>query len=212
MIPAWYSDHHSSPPHNPMELPFWITYGLLWGLVVMEAAAIFALYNQLAQAYLSSRTGREKQGPAVGSTFETLNLKDVNGHQRAIPSPGRPTLLILASTTCPICASLRSDLVTFAATHDDIGLTVVCEGKVDEVRHWADRFHHILPVIPDRSYRLPTKLNIGMTPFVIGVDETGVVRVRGLVNEGAGLEWAARETLALLDDDEPLTQGAGNHV
>jgi hypothetical protein len=195
-----------------MTTSFWIAYGLLWTLVVIEGAAIFALYNHIAQAYLSSRNGRDKQGPAIGSAFAELHLRDVNGVGCTIPEQGRSTLLIFASTTCPICASLRSDIVAFSRAHEDFVIAVVCEGHIEEVRTWANVFHHRIRVIPDRSFRTPSKLDIGMTPFVVGIDSGGVVKVKGLVNEGAGLEWAARETAWPAIDMEQRIRVAQPHV
>lgn len=179
-----------------MGAPFWASYILLWILVLIQCAAIFAMYHHFAQMYLSSREGRDKQGPALGSPFSDLTLTEVGGELRPVRPPGRATLVVLASTTCKICSTLRFDLAELAARHQDIDISVVCDGTVPQVEEWSHGLRHSVPVFPDQSHRIRARLDVGMTPYLIGIDHAGIVRAKGLVNDLDGLELAALEIIA----------------
>lgn len=178
-----------------MGAPFWTSYVLLWILVLVQCVAIFALYHHFAQMYLGSREGRQSQGPELGARFDDLILTAIGGESRAIRASGRPSLVVLASTTCRVCSALRSDIGKFAARHRDIDISVVCDGSPAQVQEWSRGLDQLVPVFPDQSHRIPASLDVGMTPYLIGIDLAGIVRAKGLVNDFEGLELAARETL-----------------
>lgn len=170
---------------------FEVSYAVLWILVLVLGAAVFALYHHFAELYLASREGRASQGPEVGSSINRLRL--ANGRDYELQR-GQPTLVLFTATTCKICDKLRADISQFAARRPDIAIDVLCAGSGREVSDWARALPTRVRVFGDRGYRAAASLGIGMTPFVVGVDAAGTVRVKGLVNEEFGLQWAAEET------------------
>ncbi len=178
-----------------MTTPFLISYVALWVLVLAQFLAIFALFHHFAQTYLTSREGRANQGPAVGSKLKPVPIEDVEGNPWLVPAVGQPTLVVFASTTCKLCAKLKADLANFVGEHRNIRPIVLCAGSQKEVRRWASTLAGLMPVVQDRKYKLAASLGIGMTPFLVGVDGHGTVRVKGLVNDSTGLEWAVEEMM-----------------
>lgn len=170
---------------------FEVSYAVLWILVLVLGAAVFALYHHFAELYLASREGRASQGPEVGSSINRLRLAGGRDYELQL---GQPTLLLFTSTTCKICEKLRVDIGQFAARRPDIAIDVLCAGSGREVSDWARALPSRVRVFGDRGYKVAATLGIGMTPFVVGVDAAGQVRVKGLVNEEFGLQWAADET------------------
>lgn len=172
---------------------FEVSYALLWILVLVLGAAVFALYHHFAELYLASREGRAAQGPEIGSSMKRLTLADGRGYE---PRPGQPTLVLFTATTCKICDKLRADISQFAARRPEIAIDVLCAGSSRQVSDWAHDLPTRVRVFEDRGYRAAASVGIGMTPFVVGADAAGRVRVKGLVNEEFGLQWAADETLS----------------
>lgn len=169
---------------------FGVSYVLLWIIVILQGAALFALYHHFADQYLASREGRASQGPALGTVLRDL---PTGGSAAYNPRLGQPTLVLFMSTTCKICERLRADVNQFASQHGDIFVDIICAGSTREVERWSDVIAPRVRVFSDPGYRGAAAIRIGMTPFIVGLDGTGKVRVRGLVNEEFGLEWALAE-------------------
>lgn len=172
---------------------FVASYAILWVVVLVEALAIFAIYHHFAELYLVSREGRASQGPAIGKQLPPLLATSQTGSPQTLPRKRQPTLLVFTSTTCKICERLKEDLGRFAGRRRDVDLCVLCAGTENEVKSWSSTLPDVIGVFPDRGYKLAASLSIGLTPFVVGLDDEGVVRVRGLVNEEFGLDWATEE-------------------
>ena len=174
---------------------FVASYVALWLLVGVLAAALLALYNHFGRMYLSSREGRATQGPAVGSTPDGFSGTALDGGEVRVPS-GRPMLMLLASTDCPECGKLTAPLQAVAARHaGELDVVVLCGGPRSRVAAWAAGLGPPRRVIPDRNFRHAGDLGVGITPFVVGLDGEGVVRVRGLLNGADNLDRAVRDVL-----------------
>lgn len=170
-----------------------VTYIALWLLVVVEAVAIFALYQHFGQMYLSSRDGRDSQGPALGTNLKQTAVRDINGHELSLPAIEVPSLILFASTTCSLCRKLLPDFEMLVKTHGEFKAVMVCAGNRDSVRNWVKGFEAHLTVIPDPGYAIAARYGIAFTPFCVACDEQGTVRAKGLVNDVAGLLTAMAE-------------------
>lgn len=173
-----------------------ISYLILWIFVIVESAAIFALYHHFARMYLTSREGRQSQGPAIGSQLKALDLMALAQTRVKVPSASGPTLLVFMSTTCQVCSKLRLDIIRFVEGRDDFETVVICAGDTDDVRKWSGDLGSQLQVVPDPGYQIAANHGIGITPFLVATDRYGIVRAKGLVNGRRGLEWAADEVLS----------------
>lgn len=166
---------------------FLASYIALWILVAVLSVGVFALYHHFGEMYLVSRQGRSAQGPETGKMLKRSVSETTTGDRVELPPVGSPALLIFADTTCRLCGNLRPDIRRFAEDHDQIEVAIVCGGADDAVREWAVGLSDLVPVIPDSKHRLAVRNRVGLTPFVIALDEKGVVRETGLVNDGSGL-------------------------
>lgn len=170
-----------------------VTYVALWLLVVVEAVAIFALYQHFGQMYLSSRDGRASQGPALGTNLKQVAVRDIYGQELSLPAIEVPSLILFASTTCSLCRKLLPDLESLVRTHSDFKALMVCAGNRDAVRSWVKGIDAGLAVIADPGYAIAARYGVAFTPFCIACDERGTVRAKGLVNDVGGLLAAVRE-------------------
>jgi hypothetical protein len=177
---------------------FLASYALLWLLVIVLTVAMFALYHHFGQMYLTSPEGRDSQGPTEGSQFPPLSGVDVNNTPVKVPTPGRPTLVVFASTQCELCAELRASLARFAGAYSHVRLATICAGHPRLVREWASQISATVPVIADARGRTSARYRVGALPFLVAVGRDGAVRARGIVNDYDGLELAAHEAENLM--------------
>src|SRR6185437_8926806 len=176
---------------------FLVSYGLLWLLVAVLFVGVFALYHHFGQVYLTSRTGRQEQGPAEGSMFQPIEATVLNGDPVVIPHANKPSLVIFTSTDCALCSRLRPGIARVADAHPEVDLYVACAGQERMVRAWASDVGDAVPVIADPRARISSRYRVGAWPFVIAIGDDGAVRGRGLVNDGDGLERAVLDAIAL---------------
>jgi len=179
---------------------FLASYVALWVLVVVLAVALLALYNHFGTMYLSSRESRATQGPAIGTAPGAFTAAALDGGEVSLPS-GRPTLMLLASTDCPECGKLSAPLQAVAEQRAaDLDVVVLCGGPRARVADWAQGLALPLRVVPDRNFRRAGDLGVGITPFLLGFDGDGVVRVKGLLNGADNLDRAVRD---LMEESAP---------
>lgn len=172
------------------------SYVALWVLVVVEAIALFALYQHFGEMYLNSREGRARQGPDIDSKLKPAQAQDIAGSALNLGASGKPTLMVFTSTDCKLCGELRPDLKRFAEDHPEIRTLVICAGGRKEVAGWADGLAEVAELVPDPGYRLSARYGVGLTPFLVAADASGTVRANGIVNDQRGLEAAAEQALA----------------
>ncbi len=165
---------------------------LLWIVVLVQGIGLFALYHHFGQMYLNSREGRATQGPEVGSSLKAKNLPvDVAGNAGRLPIPNRPTLILFTSTTCKVCEKLREVLLTWVPGRSDVEVLLLCGGGRRAVAEWARNLVEDVRVVPDPSYGVAAHFGVGLTPFALAIDASGIVRSKMIVNDVHGLEALA---------------------
>jgi methylamine dehydrogenase accessory protein MauD len=169
-----------------------VTYVLLWLLVAALTVAVFALYHHFGEMYLSSREGRSRDGPELHRTIKPATVRDLAGEDVRVPRPAVPTMLLYATTNCPLCTELVPALTEVAAREQDIETVVVCGDEPPAVAAWADGLSSAAVVVPDGNRALATRYRINATPFLVLIDRDGVVRAKGIVNGRDGLEQAVQ--------------------
>ena len=132
-----------------------------WILVLALAVVVIALARQIGTLHL--RLGPrgalevDTEGPALGEVPPALPGLDDNGTRVLVGGPGPTRLVLFSSPTCPICEEVAPGISAAAS---------------------AARMAPIVLHDPDleRVYDIPG------TPFVLVMDELGVVRAKGTVN------------------------------
>lgn len=175
------------------------SYALMWTIIVVLIVAVFALYHHLGQASLTSRDGRDRQGPEKGAVLDPIERRNLRGEIVRFPVAGRPTLILFMSTHCGPCERLLPELANFIDERSDVETIVVCQGTVAEVTIWAQGFRSQPQVLPDVKSSLAARFGIGITPFCLACDEQGILRGKGLVNDGLGLRMAVDDATAAED-------------
>jgi methylamine dehydrogenase accessory protein MauD len=175
-----------------MSTVFLASYIVLWVLVVVIFVGLFALYNHFGEMYLNSREGRADQGPGVDQAAPGATATDLRGIKVTVPEPSFPTLVVFTTTSCPLCADLVPTVQEFATRKEWLKTIVVCGDDRNAVAAWADGLSNVATVIPDPGRAIAAKYRVDATPFLVAVDQSGVVRTKGIINGETGLEFGAR--------------------
>jgi peroxiredoxin len=175
--------------------PWLVSYGVLWVLVGLQLVAIFALYHHFGELYFKTPEGREAQGPKVGISLSRKDMFSLAADRVTVPDLGASTVLVFASTKCPLCSRLRPDLAEFARESREVRTLVICSGDREAVEKWATELDGAVPVIPDPGHHLAMSYDVSILPYCVGIDDAGVVRSAGLINTQRGLREAAELAL-----------------
>lgn len=176
---------------------FLASYVLLWVVVAVLFVGVFALYHHLGQMYLTSRTGRQEQGPEEGSFFPPIEGTAIDGDPVVVPHANRAALVVFASTGCPLCGQLRAGLARMGPSHPEVDLIVACTGHPRMVRAWSADMDGAVQVVTDPRGRIASRNRVGTLPFAVAVGDDGRVRWRGLVNNDGDLDMAIHDATAL---------------
>jgi len=166
---------------------------LQWAVILVLAVALLALARQIGILHTriapagALTTG---SGPKIGELAPVLVLEDLRGEPFTVGGPRESAqLLLFVSPSCPICRTLvpaakslarserRSLRVAFAS---DGGEREQHENYVKDLG--LEQFPYVL------STELGLRFEVGKLPYAVLIDQTGVLRAKGLVNSREHLE------------------------
>jgi hypothetical protein len=149
-----------------------------WILLAVLAIVVIALARQLGVLHLRldpiGALEVDDEGPAIGDAIPARTARAPDGTPTRIGGPGPRRLVAFVSATCPICDRLRPSLPAAAAA---AGL--------------------VLQTVSDPD--LEAAHGVPGVPFVVVLDEVGIVRSKGTVNsleQVEGLVDTARRRIA----------------
>jgi len=167
---------------------------ILWLLVLVLAAAVFALTRQIGVLYervAPAGALMVGQGPKAGEAAPVLELASLDGAPVRIggaSAAGRSTLLFFLSPTCPVCATLIPVLKSLRHSEAEwLDIVLASDGEQERQREFVrakdlEGFPLVL------SMQLGMAFQVGKLPYAVLIDETGVIRAQGLTNSREHLE------------------------
>ncbi len=177
-----------------METTLAISNLMLWILVLVLAAMVFALVRQIGILY-------ERVAPAgalmagsglkTGEEIPVFDLQTLNGQAVRIGGKnnnGKSTLLFFLSPTCPVCKTLIPILAAMRKSEANwLEIIFASDGDETEHRDWLrksklESWPYIL------SQQLGMTMQVAKLPFAALIDENGVLCARGLVNSREHIE------------------------
>ena len=177
-----------------METTLAISNSLLWILVLILAAMIFALVRQIGILYERvAPAGALMAGSGLKTGEETpvLDLETLDGRAIRVggkSSTGKSTLLFFLSPNCPICKTLIPILSAMRKSEANwLEIIFASDGDKKEHREWLreqklESWPYIL------SQRLGMTMQVAKLPFAALIDENGILCARGLVNSREHIE------------------------
>ena len=176
-----------------------VAVALLWVLVIVLAIMVFALARQvgiLFERVAPMGALMTDSGPKVGEAVRRFDLTALDGAQVAIgAAQGRAKLVFFLSPTCPVCKKLLP-IVKSISVAERAWLDVVLASDGDATEHRAfvaDRALGEFPYV--LSSDLGLAFRVSRLPYAVLLDEAGIVKAKGLVNNREQLEslFNARE-------------------
>jgi thiol-disulfide isomerase/thioredoxin len=132
-----------------------------WVLLVVLCVVVVALARQLGTLHL--RLGPrgaleiDTEGPMLGEPVPAVDARGADGAPLVVGGPGARRLVLFSSPTCTVCREVAPALPAAAGAAD----------LVPPVVHDVDA---------ERAFDVPG------TPFLVVLDELGIVRAKGTVN------------------------------
>ena len=173
-------------------MPGWwaASYIVLWLLVIVLSVVVVALARQIGTLHL--RLGPrgaleiDDEGPPLGDAPVPTTARALDGSTVEIAGPGWQVLLF-ASPSCHLCDQVAPSLHIAARARDARALIVVDADELDTRTAFAHKDVDVsVPVVPSpnlaRDFRIPG------TPFVVVLDDLGIVRAKGTANNLEQLE------------------------
>ena len=163
------------------------SYVVLWLLVVVLCLVVIALARQIGTLHL--RLGPrgalevDDEGPPLGEAPPLMDAADTEGRPVAVGGPGTGQLLLFVSPGCRVCAEVLPGL-TAAARAGELAPLVIMGDVVGDSGDDLERYG--APVV--RSAEVMSGYDLPGTPYAVVLDEGGVVRAKGTVNNLEQLE------------------------
>ena len=184
-----------------METTLAISNLMLWVLVLVLAAMVFALVRQIGILYERvAPAGALMAGSGLKTGEETpvFDLETLGGRAIRIggtSSNGKSTLLFFLSPTCPVCKTLIPILTAMRKSEASwLEIVFASDGDEKEHRQWLQESKlESWPYILSRQ--LGVTMQVAQLPFAALIDENGILCARGLVNTREHIEslFEARE-------------------
>ena len=163
---------------------WWIvSYVVLWALVVVLCMVVVALARQIGTLHmrLGPRGAFEidGEGSALGEAPPAIEMESLQGRTVTIGGPGAAQVLMFVSPGCHICEQVIPSLRAIAGDGAYAPI-VVSDADMYETSTGLSIEDISVPVVPApgvaRDYTIPG------TPYLVVLDETGVVRAKGTIN------------------------------
>ncbi|MDQ4142850.1 MAG: hypothetical protein M3198_03745 [Actinomycetota bacterium] len=176
------------------------SYIVLWLLVVVLCFVVVALARQIGTLHL--RLGprgaleMDDEGPPLQEAPPPVDVVALDDQPVAVGGPGHAQLLLFVSPGCHLCEAVLPSLGAVSEAGDMMPLVVTDADKHETRRAYGDKRLRA-PVIP--SQKLAQAYRVPGTPYAVILDDLGVVRAKGAVNnleQMEGLVDTARRRIA----------------
>jgi methylamine dehydrogenase accessory protein MauD len=159
------------------------SYVVLWLLVVVLCVVVVALARQIGTLYL--RLGprgaleMDDEGPPLGEAPQPLDAAAIDGRTIHVGGPGDPQLLMFVSPGCHVCEQVLPSLPV-VAREARLSPIVVTDVDAEETVLVFGMKPGSAPVVP--GIHVAQRYEVPGTPYVVVLDDSGVVRAKGTVN------------------------------
>ena len=166
----------------------------LWVLLLVMAGLQLALLRQIGVIHeriapMGALT--LDHGPKEGEASPIFDLVDLDKRRVTIGGEnagGKSSLVFFLSPSCPVCKKMLPILKSAARTESRwLEIVLASDGEPSDAERFVSaqglgEFPYIL------SQELGMRYRVGKLPYAVLIDETGVVRAKGLINTREHLE------------------------
>jgi methylamine dehydrogenase accessory protein MauD len=165
------------------------SYLVLWLLVVVLCFVVVALARQVGTLHL--RLGprgaleSDDEGPPIGEAPVPAELTGIDGRVVDVGGPGDPQVLLFVSPGCHLCEEVLPSIGVAARTKHMAPVVLVDADPIETNHLFATRK---LGAAIAPAAQLAAAYAVPGTPYVVVLDDLGVVRAKGTVNNLEQLE------------------------
>jgi methylamine dehydrogenase accessory protein MauD len=170
-----------------------VSYIVLWALVLALSVLVVALARQIGSLHL--RLGPrgalelDDEGPPLGTAPEPTAVTTVAGERQVVGGPGAARFLLFVSPSCPACDQVLPSVAAIAG-EGSFAPCVIVDQDGSRASAFAGRARLRAPVVASRE--LAREWEVPGTPYAVVLDERGVVKAKGTVNNLEQVEGLAR--------------------
>jgi methylamine dehydrogenase accessory protein MauD len=181
------------------------SYAVLWMLVLALCIVVVALARQVGTLHL--RLGprgaleMDEEGPPLGEAPVPTTLDDIHGRAVAVGGPGEWQVLAFATLGCHLCAQILPSLPIAARVRGATPIVIVDSDVAEAISEFGTS-RSDATVIASRS--LPLDYAVPGTPYIVVLDNSGIVRSKGTVNNLEQLEGLIDTGVTRAERDERL--------
>ena len=164
----------------------------LWLVVIAMALMMWVMLRQIGVLYERvAPVGAlmDQAGPQVGEASPVFPLQSLTGGMVRVGASGAKAMLVFfLSPTCPVCKQLLPALTGIQAAEKAwLDVVLASDGSQDKHLEFISKqklsnFPYVLSTDLGMAYR------VQRLPFAVLVDQAGVVRAKGLINNREQLD------------------------
>jgi peroxiredoxin len=181
-----------------------------------------SILPEIAIALLTGLSAFAGAAP-IGAPAAAFSLEDVRGNRvNYSPHDGRITVIVFISTRCPMSNAFNYRINSLYTEFSRRGVKFLvvnsnADESLDEVRRHAERMEYDFPVYKDENNVVADLFGAIATPDSVVLDEKGMLRYHGIIEDGANPQRSTKRPLrlaveALIEHHEvfePVTHGRG---
>ncbi len=164
----------------------------LWVLLLVMAGLQLALLRQIGVIHeriapMGALT--LDKGPKEGENAPLFDLFDIKKRRVKVGgASGKSALIFFLSPSCPVCKKMLPILKSSSRTESNwLDIVLASDGEAAEHERFVNAqglgdFPYLLSQELGMTYR------VGKLPYAVLIDETGVIRAKGLINTREHLE------------------------
>jgi methylamine dehydrogenase accessory protein MauD len=168
----------------------WIVIGVTWLAILaigflllgtLRALGVLTWRLDQLEATTPRRVGRD--GLTPGAKAPDFTLPSVAGKEVSLSDfAGREVLLVFVQPGCGPCHAVAPEFNRLASRRRDVQILAINNGSPEDVRGWAAETNARFPVLVQQGLSVSKRYEVFATPFAFLIDEAGLVRSKGLVN------------------------------
>lgn len=163
-----------------MSITFYISYAVLWVLVVLSSAVVLGLVRLVSQLQHANVSANDTTvGLKTGQVAPTFQAPDLSG--MPIDSKdfaGRLSALLFVSPNCPSCTASLYEMEALSSKAQG-SVTVVCQAGHDDCVRLAATHRLDVRTIADEDEAISRLFGISSFPTAVLINESGHIQSYG---------------------------------
>lgn len=169
---------------------FYVSYGVMWLLLVVIGVLLLLVYRHFGVMALGTLEGVQRDGLSIGEPAPAVSGVTPEGVDvQWSPQRKRPELVLFVAPECEACAKVLPHVsyLVNAPTGYNIPATAIVTGPRENAVKVMEKFSLPFPSIAEDGSGAFERYRVRVTPFAFVIGEDGLVLAKGLCNDAARL-------------------------